>query len=606
MASGVEMLGQMSETEALAGPVQGGNMVVKPNEVPVGGAAMLAKAMRGQANKGVGGIYELPSQQQPTPQFMQMAQQGVKNDMTRMARTIEAEAPPGHMLSYITPEEAGILQMLGGSGDINPTTGIPQFDKEVDPRSYAASGQASSSNNASSSVNQGPPGGSGSSGSSTQGGGGSDNDWIGQSQKRDVYYNKDKGGQGTTNQNISNEAYDNYNAELAKAMGAPEPDNRKQEEQSRDFQNEQRNEIQKQLDELNKKKQDAKNNKLSKEDKKLQKKLNSELSAIKKIQERLSKTQFDLAKDDMASSIENMSDEDIDKEKKRLRKLRYPTSAETNKLNALINKTTNNMYLKGANMIGQNFDPAQATVETLGDPMTMALVGNNLNLISDGKLTEAGQRFYNEYDDKIGFLGMNDEASFIDYVDSSISGVKDGTFGQGSQAQRAIDPESYYSDSDKSKYYGSGGTADSMAELAGLSLQNPNLSEKMKRRIVEAREINQRSKGNNQNNRPAVMQQTQEEVIDTPDGVVDEEAQTMKYTSPRTGGTETSVPLQRRFRTDPTQEVAQYRTTPRTEADILKYATQGTTGEGIGLEPFSEYQRRRRKALGLEDLGLFN
>ena len=33
MASGVEMLGQMSETEALAGPVQGGNMVVKPNEV---------------------------------------------------------------------------------------------------------------------------------------------------------------------------------------------------------------------------------------------------------------------------------------------------------------------------------------------------------------------------------------------------------------------------------------------------------------------------------------------------------------------------------------------------------------------------------------------
>ena len=98
------------------------------------------------------------------------------------------------------------------------------------------------------------------------------------------------------------------------------------------------------------------------------------------------------------------------------------------------------------------------------------------------------------------------------------------------------------------------------------------------------------------------MQQTQEEVIDTPDGVVDEESQTMKYTSPRTGGTETSVPLQRRFRTDPTQDVAQYRTTPRTEADILKYMTEGTTGEGIGLEPFSEYQRRRRKALGLEEL----
>ena len=85
MASGVEMLGQMSETDALAGPVQGGNMVVKPNEVPVGGAAMLAKAMRGQANKGVGGIYELPSQEPKTPEFMQMAQQNV--DMARITTT---------------------------------------------------------------------------------------------------------------------------------------------------------------------------------------------------------------------------------------------------------------------------------------------------------------------------------------------------------------------------------------------------------------------------------------------------------------------------------------------------------------------------------------
>ena len=33
--------------------------------------------------------------------------------------------------------------------------------------------------------------------------------------------------------------------------------------------------------------------------------------------------------------------------------------------------------------------------------------------------------------------------------------------------------------------------------------------------------------------------------------------------------------------------------------------TEGTTGEGIGLEPFSEYQRRRRKAMGLEPLGLY-
>ena len=147
MASGVEMLGQMSQTDALAGPVQGGNMVVKPNEVPVGGAAMLAKAMRGQADRGVSGIYELPSQQQPTPEFMQMAQQGVKDDMTRMTRMIQNEAPPGEMLAYINPEEAGILQMLGGSGDIQPTTGIPSFR----PR-YTEDKSKSASNNYSSNV----------------------------------------------------------------------------------------------------------------------------------------------------------------------------------------------------------------------------------------------------------------------------------------------------------------------------------------------------------------------------------------------------------------------------------------------------------------------
>jgi len=114
-----------------------------------------------------------------------------------------------------------------------------------------------------------------------------------------------------------------------------------------------------------------------------------------------------------------------------------------------------------------------------------------------------------------------------------------------------------------------------------------------------------KDRGGNQNNRPRFMQETQEEVIETPDGVIDEEAQTMKYTSPRTGDKEIDVPLQRRFRTDPTQDVAQYRTAPRTESDILKYMTEGTTGEGIGLEPFSEYQRRRRKAMGLDPLELY-
>jgi hypothetical protein len=125
--------------------------------------------------------------------------------------------------------------------------------------------------------------------------------------------------------------------------------------------------------------------------------------------------------------------------------------------------------------------------------------------------------------------------------------------------------------------------------------------------IFAAREATQDKRSRNDPfRRPGVMQDTMvEEVVETPDGVIDEEAQTMKYTSPRTGDKEIDVPLQRRFRTDPTQDVAQYRTAPRTEADILKYMTEGTTGEGIGLEPFSEYQRRRRKAMGLDPLELY-
>ena len=147
MASGVEMLGQMSETEALAGPVQGGNMVVKPNEVPVGGAAMLAKAMRGQANKGVGGIYELPSQEPKTPEFMQMAQQNVdiqesrqRNrypnnfaddeggilELPRNLRT--APGVPQTSLAYITDEEKAILGLLNPGTPHKGPEDVPSYD----------------------------------------------------------------------------------------------------------------------------------------------------------------------------------------------------------------------------------------------------------------------------------------------------------------------------------------------------------------------------------------------------------------------------------------------------------------------------------------------
>ena len=79
----------------------------------------------------------------------------------------------------------------------------------------------------------------------------------------------------------------------------------------------------------------------------------------------------------------------------------------------------------------------------------------------------------------------------------------------------------------------------------------------------------------------------------------------MPYTGPRTGGVEANVPLSRRFALDPTQQVAQFKTQPRTTEDIYKYYTEGTEGEGLSLEPYSEFQKRRRKALGREPLDLW-
>ena len=95
----------------------------------------------------------------------------------------------------------------------------------------------------------------------------------------------------------------------------------------------------------------------------------------------------------------------------------------------------------------------------------------------------------------------------------------------------------------------------------------------------------------------------EEETID--EAIVEPGDTTMPYKGPRTGDKEHQVPLKRRFTTDPTKKVAQYTTPPRTQDEIYKYMTEGTTGEGIGLEPFSEYQRRRRKAMGLQPLGLY-
>jgi len=57
---------------------------------------------------------------------------GMGGDVRKIARLLQAKAPEGHMLAYITPEEASVLKQRGGSGKPHADTGIPSFQEEVE------------------------------------------------------------------------------------------------------------------------------------------------------------------------------------------------------------------------------------------------------------------------------------------------------------------------------------------------------------------------------------------------------------------------------------------------------------------------------------------
>ena len=53
---------------------------------------------------------------------------GVGGDIRKIARLLQKEAPPGHMLAYINQEEADLLKARGGSGEPHADTGVPSFE----------------------------------------------------------------------------------------------------------------------------------------------------------------------------------------------------------------------------------------------------------------------------------------------------------------------------------------------------------------------------------------------------------------------------------------------------------------------------------------------
>ena len=57
---------------------------------------------------------------------------GVGGDIRKIARLLQKEAPPGHMLAYINQEEADLLKARGGSGEPYADTGVPSFQEEYE------------------------------------------------------------------------------------------------------------------------------------------------------------------------------------------------------------------------------------------------------------------------------------------------------------------------------------------------------------------------------------------------------------------------------------------------------------------------------------------
>ncbi len=114
----------------VTGPIQPNDIVMRASEIgqsmPGIGALAYKQARKG-AQKGIKGIHMIPDTTNQNMDFMGIAKQNVNSQLTNMANTVEAaSAPPGHMLAFITPEEAGVLKLLGGTGEMT-SSGIPAF-----------------------------------------------------------------------------------------------------------------------------------------------------------------------------------------------------------------------------------------------------------------------------------------------------------------------------------------------------------------------------------------------------------------------------------------------------------------------------------------------
>ena len=133
----------------VAGPIRENDIVLRASEIgeTIPGIASLAmKRGRKGARQGIQGMYQIPESKEPTPDYMNISQQNLNNKTRQMAVNLNTVAPMGERLAYISEEEAGILRLLGGSGEMTPA-GIPTFRPAGNPMGAGTNGSSSSNGN---------------------------------------------------------------------------------------------------------------------------------------------------------------------------------------------------------------------------------------------------------------------------------------------------------------------------------------------------------------------------------------------------------------------------------------------------------------------------
>ena len=587
MATGIEMLGQMGTDQSLAGPVQGGNMVVKPNQVPVGGAAMLSKALRGQADKGVGGMYVLPEQQDQTPDFMKMAQMSVEKEMANqrnqypnnfaeeeggiipmLPRNLKTRpGAPETTLAYITPEEQAVLGLLNPGTPHRGPEDVPSYDEgdyleDIGYSRQEVQRQQERAPTIDTSTRQGQ-------------------------QQRQAFRDR-TGSDVVTDRELEGRGIERDSSEFEKLIAAPDAGTTTEtvtevsESQSNDLKN-----LAEHIKNDNKE-----------EAQKIIKKNKDDMNFFQTL-----KTMYS---DTLGAGINKVAEwgsglfSDKDKDGKDTKK-----GDRTKKFISNLFGGPSALLMSG---VGKMLEDFKVTPEKLRDE-------NYLAIMKDVFKKDPGRQ--KEFEDK--YSGMiADVYGEGEEGEGFSAALASAVAPEGSEAQRRTNPEAYYTKPERDPEGGFfqpvssrfANTIGNLENIAGIDASAPGLTPAFRQRIFDAREEVDRQKYDQGigDRRPGVMGGGAGPVIEdeVTEAVVEEGATTMPYTGPRTGGAEVNVPLSRRFALDPTQDVAQYRTAPRSTEDIYKYYTEGTEGEGLSLEPYSEFQKRRRKALGREPLDFWS